>query len=292
MNHHHTPQFYLAKWKDPTDSKVNTYYYVTAEKLVCKKRGTKHIGCSEALYQLYNVEDEGKDMLETQHYKILDGKASNIMMKLVKEGVLSLNQVERELWCDFLFSMLIRNKEQIERTTLHSRHIMSEVDNSMSEEDKEKYAFEHSFFKVNIANMVIAALSGYNVFGPQEVLVEFKQALLSLRWWIDDYASLDLNLITCDRPVIIYPVSEENIYQYNGQIKTLLQECDYILSMPISPSQCFFAYKGKRPNKRLNQILKAQNFNIIANANNQIYTLGLNHDKFIRKYFKNSQLIF
>ncbi len=42
--------------------------------------------------------------------------------------------MERELWCDFLFSMLIRNKEQKEKAILHSKRIMNESSESLSRE--------------------------------------------------------------------------------------------------------------------------------------------------------------
>lgn len=94
MNHHYIPQFYLARWTDPTHGKINYYYYMH-DRLLCGKKAKKNLGCLDDLYALKNVKEEDKDLLETNHYKLLDDKAAKVVNKLIKEGVSSLNDQDK-----------------------------------------------------------------------------------------------------------------------------------------------------------------------------------------------------
>lgn len=181
---------------------------------------------------------------------------------------------------------MARNAAQVQKSIKDGVPIIQRLEGNIPLSEREKYANEIEYYELNIANLTIATISGYGEFEEQEFTSRFKETFLNLNWWIDDYSTLELNLIISDRPVIMYPVSFKPPITFNGQLTEILTKQDFILSLPISPTLCFFAYKGKKPGKRLSQVIRAQNFNLVARAHSYIYTNTLMHDKFIRKYFK------
>lgn len=222
MNHHYVPQFYLARWEDPSDRRIHYYYYVNS-RLICGKKTKKYLACEERLYSLNNVEEMDVDLLENKHYSRVDNDASIIITKLINQGVSSLNDKDKKLWCDFIISMMIRNPTQVNRAVEYSKPILSRFLTPST----------GGLFESNIANHTIAAMSGYLEYGEQEFTNRFRKTLPNLNWWIEDFSSTNLSLLINDRPVLIYPVSTRYDGDFNGKITELLTNFDFILSLPI-----------------------------------------------------------
>ncbi|HAT8180399.1 TPA: DUF4238 domain-containing protein, partial [Legionella pneumophila] len=284
LNHHYIPRFYLKRWIDPSHGKVNNYYYLQ-DRLLCGKKAPKNLGCLEDLYALDNVADDGKQVLETDHYKSLDDKAAKIMDKMISDGIIALNNREKLSWTDFIISMMTRNAAQVQKSKKDGKPIIERLKENLPGEVKEKFREEIDYYESNIANLAIAAVSGYGELEEPEFTTRFREIFINLNWWIEDYSKLKFNLLTSDRPVIIYPVTpiDKSFNNSSGKVTDLLIIQDFILSLPISPQLCFFAYKKVKPKKSLIQTLKAQNFNLVARAHDYIFSNTLRHDKFIRK---------
>ncbi|HAU0884043.1 TPA: DUF4238 domain-containing protein, partial [Legionella pneumophila] len=272
LNHHYIPQFYLNRWIDPSHGKVNNYYYLH-DRLLCGKKAPKNLGCLEDLYALKNVAEDDKHLLETDHYKLLDDKAAKILNKLVTGRVIALNNNEKISWCDFIISMMTRNAVQVQKSIKDGKPIIEELKEKLPPEAKERFSKEIAYYDLNIANLTIAAVSGYSEFEEQEFTARFREIFINLNWWIEDYSLLELNLLTSDRPVIMYPVTaiKNSLDISSGKITDLLINHDFILSLPLSPKLCFFAYKKIKPKRSLSQTLKAQNFNLIAQSHSYIF---------------------
>ena len=105
----------MKRWINQGHHKVN-YYHYSHDRLLCGKKAPKNLGCLEDLYALENIGEDSKHILENNHYKLLDDKAAKILNKLALCGAISLNDIEKISWCDFIISMMTRNPVQIQKS--------------------------------------------------------------------------------------------------------------------------------------------------------------------------------
>jgi hypothetical protein len=256
-NHHYIPVFYLEQWTDPKSRQL-VEYCRRYKGVVARPTFPAGTGYVPGLYKLPEAPLGDEYIIETKLMSSIDNWAARALQRMMVDGEPpgQLDSPEALGWCQFLYSLIVRNPEHLVRikeklTTLDAgeilEHVRNDYPNIRGPGDPKKFDdFKAAFIKNPIEVPAVRVL-------PE--LVKSKRVvriLASFKWQTATVKTAQYPLLTSDRPVIMS----------NGLIQP-----DAHIVLPISPRRLFIATK----NDETFQSFREMNPNELAQAvNNQV----------------------
>lgn len=231
--HHYIPEFYLRQWVDPASRKL-VEYCRRYEGVVARPTFPGGTGYVRGLYKLPDAPPGEEYIIETKLMQSIDNWASKaLQLMLIEASVPGKLDGQPALgWCQFLYSLIVRNPEHLERiekklATLDPGEVIENIRDDYSrlrgpgdplEFDEYKAAFLQKRVEVPAIRVLPELVRSKRVVS----------VLASFRWQTMTVNAAKYPLLTSDRPIIIT----------NG-----LTQPDAHLVLPISPRKLFIATK-------------------------------------------------
>lgn len=112
---------------------------------------------------------------------------------------------------------------------------------------------------------------------------EENDALLRMTWWLENFSGRNYTLLTSDHPVIISPLNKPSTVKH-PRIKDRFFAPSRLLSIPLSPTVCLYAYiNGKIKFTDKNRLLKTTNLITLTTAKKFIYAANRDQRSFVEK---------
>ena len=239
---HYIPEFYLKRWsQNNPDKKLLSGRYFPEKNIIQWTPRAPSGTCYER--DLYGE-------IEEAFFKPLDNDACDILTRLESEDIISpiqldIGEKDHNNWAIFIIGFIIRVPDKIE---------------SIQEK------FKNASLDKSIARNQI----------PQ--IIESERAVKDLRslTWIFARVESNLELITCDNPLIFKPRN--------------LSDPDCVIILPLSPKHFFLATSQQNTSRLVNnprKIASSINTEIIKNAKIRIFTKNKNSikDSFLIKHW-------
>jgi hypothetical protein len=256
-NHHYIPVFYLEQWTDPKSQQL-VEYCRRYKGVIARPTFPAGTGYVPGLYKLPGASQGDEYIIETKLMSSIDNWAARALQRMMVDGEPpgQLDSPEALGWCQFLYSLIVRNPENLIRikeklSTLDAGEILENVRNDYPNRrglgDPESFDdFKAAFVKNPIEVPAVRVL---------RELVRSKRVvrmLASFKWQTATVNAAKYPLLTSDRPIIMT----------NGLIQP-----DAHIVLPISPRRLFIATK----NDETFQSFREMNPNELAQAvNNQV----------------------
>ncbi|KTD63289.1 hypothetical protein Lsan_1407 [Legionella santicrucis] len=287
MRHHYLPQFYSKNWMN-SEGKIHCYKFINGkiQEDLWAPKGTGYEP------NLYSIEHEDPHKIETQHFKVLDDKASKILHKILNNGLTHINTNEKEQWCDFITSLITRHTKIVGQARKSKEPIIDDLVNGVPQKHRQEFVSSPQVrdFCDNIHTYVIASFSGFDELYNIGLNEKYRQCLIGLNWFVLDFINTGFDLLTSDYPVCIFPLNKQILHSKKYETpREMLASGDFYLSFPLSPTRCFYA--GKVEHKKgitksqLRHLIKLQNHITINNAQKIIYSNNGLSINFLKKYF-------
>lgn len=230
---HYVPAFLLREWEAGLDERLTQYSWLRGN-LRMDRHKAQHVGYLRDLYTRganadeINVEIE-KDFLGPR----VDNPAALVHKKILKAGVRSLLDKEREDWARFLVAQLMRTPSMVDRLKVRGREILAAgLDSSPAE-----------LGQVNDANFPVTLREWaeremptlYEDFGISALpmLIQSKVLLGAVangHWATLKFRQARFNLVIGDRPLLYYGKMDRN----------------FLLALPLSPQCVFFSFNSQQ----------------------------------------------
>jgi hypothetical protein len=239
-NHHYIPGFYLEQWTDPKSRQL-VEYCRRYKGVIARPTFPAGTGYVPGLYKLPGAPQGDEYIIETKLMSSIDNWAARALQRMMVDGEPpgKLDSPEALGWCQFLYSLIVRNPEHLVRikeklTSLDAGEILEYVRNDYPNirgpGDPENFDdFKAVFIKNPIEVPAVRVL-------PE--LVKSKRVvrmLASFKWQTATVNTAKCPLLTSDRPIIMS----------NGLIQP-----DAHIVLPISPRRLFIATKTTRRSNR------------------------------------------
>jgi uncharacterized protein DUF4238 len=233
--HHYIPIFYLERWAS-NDGQLTEFCrrYKGVEARPTHPRGTGYV---RGLYRLPDAPSGEEYIIETDLMSDIDSWASRALDRMMTEGR-DPGKLHRRMalgWCQFLYSLIVRNPEHLARIkeklqTLDSLEVLesirSDYPNLRRPEDPEKFDEYKAAFKLNPIDVPETRVLPVLLKSKRVISV-----LASFQWRTATVNSARYPLLTSDRPIIMS----------NG-----LGRPDAHIVLPISPRRLFIATKDEQ----------------------------------------------
>ncbi len=264
--HHYIPEFYLRRWTDHASRKL-TEYCRRHTGVVARPTSPGGTGYVPGLYKLPDAEPGEEYVIETKLMKSIDNWASKAIQSMMVDGPFPGKLEPRQAlgWCQFLYSLIVRNPEHLERmkekmTILDPaeiiEHIRDDYPRIRGAGDPPTFdEYKANFLKRPVQVPAIRVL-------PE--LVRSKRVvgvLASFKWQTATVNTAKYPLLTSDRPIVMS----------NG----LLQQDAHIV-LPISPRKLFIATKTEETfeffrEMDINQLVEAMNNQVCQQAHRFVF---------------------
>jgi hypothetical protein len=276
--HHYIPEFYLQRWTDRVSRQLIEFCR-RPEGLVARPTSPGGTGYVHGLYKLPDAEPGEEYVIETKLMKSIDNWASKALQSMMVDGPFPGKLEPRQAlgWCQFLYSLIVRNPEHLERmqakmTTLDPaeiiEHIREDYPRIKGPGDPPTFdEYKEAFLKRPVQVPAIRVL-------PE--LVRSKRVvrvLASFKWQTATVNTARFPLLTSDRPIVMS----------NGLI-----EQDAHIVLPISPRKLFIATKNEQTFQFFremdpNQLVEAMNNHVCQQAHNFVYGTDKRALRFVEK---------
>jgi hypothetical protein len=256
-NHHYIPIFYLQRWTDPKSRQL-VEYCRRYEGVVARPTFPAGTGYVPGLYKNPGAPPGEEYVIETKLMSSIDDRAARALQQMMVDGEPpgKLDSPEALGWCQFLYSLLVRNPDHLLRmkeklATLDPseilEHIRDDYPDIRGPGDPESFDdYKAAFIKNPVEVPAVRVL-------PE--LVRSKRVvrvLASFKWQTATVNNAKYPLLTSDRPIIMT----------NGLI-----QLDAHIVLPISPRRLFIATKNEETFRYFGEM----NPNELAQAvNNQV----------------------
>ncbi|ACB95079.1 DUF4238 domain-containing protein [Beijerinckia indica] len=280
--HHYIPQFYLKNWCGE-DGRLICYKRIRSE-VMCEPVAPISTGFQKDLYTLAHLPKNLRQAIEKDVTADVDHRASVALQKMIAtKSTDTLTKEDRLGWAQFIVSLPIRNPDAVADIKETSTKAGLEKAYEQAKQEFPDWAqgetfgaeFEESvredpftrFLSDNYGLMVISEL----MLNP-----DYHDIILKMFWWVMDFSSAGISLITCDRPYMIF----RSIGHPRG-----------LIYLPIGPRLGFFA--SPDPMKR-RQLLN-QNIALVTKEMNRweaklaaqyVYAADRHHTPLIMKYLR------
>ena len=273
MKHHFVPEFYLRGWA-ATGTLVE-YSRPDGKQVRSIARAPGGTGYDIDLYKFPTLPPHLEQAFEEQFTKQLDTEAGTVFRDLLEGREIS-NQSSRSAWSRFVYSMILRNPEEMEAF----RQASEAAWDLGLQELQERYASTRS-------DTDPEALKDYLVhkdpawlereqFGLAQNVLDHEgigTAINEMHWFVRDLNGARHDLLTSDRPVI----RSQGMFSAKG-----------FLTMPLSPSKLFIASVSTTPfmlSYSMDALVKATNTDVVESAVRQVYAKNRDQEKFISNRF-------
>ncbi|CAG4892216.1 DUF4238 domain-containing protein [Paraburkholderia saeva] len=273
--HHYVPRFLLEGWS--TSHQLTRFQWVRGT-LEVRKVGTKRIAGREHLYALHHVPDDPQFVEREFMGPLIDDPAARVYRRmLASRDALSDNQ--RSVWTRFLMSLRVRAPDVIDRLRDDAadeltRRLVEQPDGYDALRGSGDPATLFDFMETHrpgfIADFGIRMLPDLMNHAP------IAQKIFQMYWWTQRFDAATVDLLTCDRPLIITPA---------------LNDPGCILALPLTPRLAFFATHTLDVAKRVgstpaSRLARALNQDTVRVADRQVYGANDRQAEFVRRHFR------
>lgn len=223
---HYVPVFYLKRWsQNNSDKKLfSGRYFQDTKKIQWTSRTPSGTGYERNLY----------GEIEDIFFKPLDNDACNVLKKLEADDIVSpikldLGEKDHNSWAKFILGLIVRMPDKVKNIQDGFKSVALDIDIARNE----------------IPNII-----------KNERSVKDLRSLT----WVFARVNTNLELITCDNPLIFKPNN--------------LSHPDRVILLPMSPKHFFLATSKEniaRLEKDPRKMVANINIEIIKNANKRIY---------------------
>jgi hypothetical protein len=256
-DHHYIPIFYLKQWTDPESRKL-VEYCSRHEGVVARQTFPAGTGYVPGLYKDPTARLGEEYVIETELMSSIDDRAARALQRMMVDGEPpgKLDTPEALGWCQFLYSLLVRNPDHLLRmkeklATFDQGEVLENIRDVYptirGPNDPESFDdYKAKFLKNPVEVPAIRVL-------PE--LVRSKRIvrmLASFKWQTQTVNNAKYPLLTSDRPIIMS----------NG----LIQQDAHIV-LPISPRRLFIATKTEETSQYFREMKPNE---LVLAVNNQV----------------------
>ena len=285
MKHHYLPQFYLKRWRNPAHKVV--YYTLKNATVTEDEISPEHTGYEKDLYAKVDVPEDQKHDIEINCFKQIDDNAAIAIDKALTGGIDQLDQTQRHDLGRFIISLLVRHAAIVENTKRQSDAVLEDLFNNSTAIEQAIYKEQVDVLRKNFAIETIAAMSSTTNSPLNKYKIsnfdEANETLLKMTWWLENFSKLNYTLLTSDHPVSISLLNKPSGASHL-RIKDYFLDQDYLLSIPLSPTICFYAHINDRVTfSNTKSLLKTRNLVTLTAAKQFIYAVNRDQRGFVEK---------
>ena len=265
MKHHYIPQFYLRPWVSDTDNKLQEFRRCSNGKTETVRVSTKQTGYAVNLYTVPGATEETKHNVEKYFMGLVDNEAvaaRNMMLT----GRIPVDPKIRYSWVRFLFSIAMRNPEELERFKASFIHHWNQPHPELHAEYQRK---RRTTDPPTLEEWVLSV--DPTMRERQALLIALKlmqhekgtTTLRRMHWRLYDTNSIAEPLMTSDRPLAM----TNGLMQYQAHI-----------ALPISPRMLFMAFTLQDFASEVDsmprwKLVRGVNDAVISQARRHVYAL-------------------
>jgi Protein of unknown function (DUF4238) len=256
-NHHYIPIFYLEQWTDPKSRQL-VEYCRRYQGVVARPTFPAGTGYVPGLYKNPSAPPGEEYIIETKLMSSIDNWAAKALQRMLVDGEApgKLDSPEALGWCQFLYSLIVRNPDHLLRmkeklATLDPGEVLEFIRDKYPDirgpGDPENFDDYKAAFILNPVEVPAVRVLPELVRSKRVV-----RMLASFKWQTATVNQAKYPLLTSDRPIIMS----------NGLIQR-----DAHIVLPISPRRLFIATKTEE----VFQYFREMNPNELAQTvNNQV----------------------
>lgn len=277
--HHYIPQFYLRNWCG-ADNRVICYKRIPSG-TIHERVTPKSTAYQKDLYTLAHLSEDLRQVLEKDVTADVDNRAAVALHKMVAaKSTDTLTGADRLSWAQFVVSLPIRNpeavadiKETSTRTGMEKAYEQAKQELPDWAQEKDfKTEFEESV-KEDRFTRFLSANYGLMVISELMLNPDFQDIILRMRWWVMDFSSAGISLITCDRPYMIF---------------RSIRNPRCLIYLPIGPHLGFFASpdpmkQGQLLRQNGKSVVKEMNRWEASLAARYVYSADTQHTPLVEK---------
>jgi Protein of unknown function (DUF4238) len=234
-NHHYIPIFYLKQWVDPTTRRL-VEFCRRYQGVVARLTFPAGTGYVPGLYKNPDAAPGEEYVIETKLMSSIDDRAARALQRMMVDGEPpgKLDAPEALGWCQFLYSLLVRNPDHLllmkeKLATMDQGEVLENIrevyPNIRRPNDPENFDDYKAVFLKNPVEVPAIRVLPELVRSKRVVRV-----LSSFKWQTTTVNHAKYPLLTSDRPIIMT----------NG-----LNLPDAHIVLPISPRRLFIATKNE-----------------------------------------------
>jgi len=219
-------------------------------------------------------------------YRKIDNDASNVLHRMMAGELEILSQDEKIAWCAFVVSMLTRHPSVLNNAKMMEKYVFDRKTGLVTSNTQAFCQIIHKdkleYWKNNGAVETVSTMCMQQNIHNLDFCERYVSTLLRMTWWIEDFLNAPCDLLTSDYPVSILPINKNS--RRFETINEALSAGEYILSLPLSPRRCFYAFMGGRLSiNNHNKMVKFQNLKTLFYAKNFVYARDKSQSYFIQK---------
>lgn len=293
MKHHYLPQFYLKRWCNLLHKVV--CYALKNATVTEDEISPEYTGYEKDLYAKVDVPEDKKHDIEINCFKEIDANAAMAFDIILNSGIDALNHTQRYDFGRFIISLLVRHATIVENTKRQSNTVLDDLFNRSTPIEQIIYKERVELLRKNFAIETVAAMSSVansplNKYGIPN-FDEANETLLKMTWWLENFSKRNYTLLTSDHPVSISPLNKPSIVNHS-RIKDSFLDPSYLLSIPLSPTRCFYAHiNGKIKFTNIDSLLKTRNLITLTTAKKFIYAANRDQRTFVEKNILKNQTL-
>lgn len=276
IHHHYLPVFYLKQWAR-FDGRI-VRYHRPHRSVVCSAIAPSHTAYEPHLYALDGYPAADRQRIEKEYMgRLVDEPASRAIQVLHERNRSKLTPDLRSAWTRFAMSLRLRNPDTVKEIQKDAR---AELSRQLQKQPEEYAAVKRdsdpatllewaeqnaTFLLENMGKLMLPTLIDNEKIG---------QAIFEMDWWVIDFSSGAVSLVTSDRPfVMTTPLKEERC----------------VIALPIGPRHAFFAARHARlitrtlEKKGITGLAKALNESIVVQAARHVYGQDESHMRFVER---------
>jgi hypothetical protein len=275
QDHHYVPVFYLKQWAEG-DGRVPYFRWLDG-RIIPGRVTPDYTGFTPNLYAQDNVPLERKHVYETQFFKMIDTKASEVFVHLVSGRPYRPSPDERVWWSAFLLAAHLRIPLRIASLkTSGSASLIHELER----DPKEFESILPGTLRDWVEQHMVGLVENFGLHNMASFITDYEQIkkVTDLNWSGHSFPSSSVELITGDRPLLVF-----------GD----MNQGNFVMMMALSPVRVFVASQSKDFTKTIieakhSEFVRTFNTRIIERADERVY--GRIERSFVERIFKEKAL--
>jgi hypothetical protein len=282
IDHHYLPVFYLKQWANANGRIVR--YHRPYREVVLGQIAPSNTGYEPYLYTLEGYPPAARQAIEKEFMgPVVDGPAAEALRILIERDKYKLTQKPRSDWTRYLMSLRLRNPEMMADINHEAR---SHLSRELSRNPKEYEAVKRDSDPATLLELVernapvILDNFGKSLLPALIDNQKIGQAIFDMSWWVVDFFSSAVSLLTSDRPFVM---------------TAALKADRCVIALPLGPRHAFFAARhnhlitGTLGKKGVTGVAKALNESIVTQAIKHVYGADRFHLRFVEKRLGSGQ---
>lgn len=277
MRHHYVPEFLQKPWTENSPDGKLEVFRLDLPNLPSRRHAPKYTGFEPDLFALSEDVIAGmeKQAIEKLFLRVIDNNAALVRIKMENEGLKSITTEERMDWARFLMSLRIRQPDivdmLIQESATHLRATLNENPYEYEElATNEDAPTLEEWTEANFPGLIDNF--GLSFFHELIDNQEIGEIILTMRWWLWDFAEAPHDLLLSDHPCI-----------FTSNIK----DPSCVIALPIHPRKAFLATKCDTAAKIIRQqqprdLVIRINESIVNQARVRVYAKNETPRRFIQ----------